>query len=168
MFEKAVEMDPNDPVLVGNLADEYRQAKLTEKAQEAYDRAIQLAYRQLQINPRDAKTLGSMALYHAREGKLPEALEFIHRARTYDASDNQLMYDEAVVDALAGRVQDAMTALQRALGNGYSVEEARSDPDLAKVRALPGFAYLLKKHVSRQSPQTLAAGHAGQQDAKQK
>lgn len=168
MFEKAVEMDPNDPVLVGNLADEYRQAKLREKAQDAYDRAIQLAYRQLQINPRDAKTFGSLALYHAREGKIPEAVEFIHRARTYDSSDNQLMYDEAVVDALAGRVQDAMTALQRALGNGYSVEEARSDPDLAKVRALPGFGDLLKKHALRRSPQTLAAGHAGQQDAKQK
>jgi serine/threonine protein kinase/tetratricopeptide (TPR) repeat protein/TolB-like protein len=168
MFEKAVEMDPTDPVLVGNLADEYRQAKLKEKAQEAYDRAIQLAYRQLQINPRDAKTLGSLALYHAREGKLAEALEFIRRARTYDASDNQLMYDEAVVYALAGRTQDALTALQRALGNGYSVEEARSDPDLATVRALPRFADLLKKHGSRRSAQAPPAGHASQQDAKQK
>ncbi len=168
MFEKAVEMDPSDPVLVGNLADEYRYAKLKEKAQEAYDKAIQLAYRQLQINPRDAKTFGSLALYHAREGKISEALEFIRRARTYDASDNQLMYDEAVVYALAGRARDALTALQRALGNGYSVEEARSDPDLATVRALPGFAELMKKHASRLSAQTPPAGHAGQQDAKQK
>jgi len=168
MFEKAVEMDPTDLVLVGNLADEYRQAKLKEKAQEAYDRAIQLAYRQLQINPRDAKTLGSLSLYHAREGKLPEALDFIHRARTYDASDNQLMYDEAVVYALAGRVQESLTALQRALGKGYSVEEARSDPDLATVRALPGFADLLKKHASRRSPHAPPAGDPRQQDAKQK
>jgi Flp pilus assembly protein TadD/TolB-like protein len=168
MFEKAVEMDPNDPVLVGNLADEYRYAKMKEKAQEAYDRAIQLAYRQLQINPRDAKTFGSLALYHAREGKISEALDFIHRARTYDSSDNQLMYDEAVVYALAGRARDALTALQRALGNGYSVEEARSDPDLASVRALPGFADLLKKHASRRSAQAASADHAGQQHAKQK
>jgi len=161
-------MDPTDLVLVGNLADEYRQAKLKEKAQEAYDRAIQLAYRQLQINPRDAKTLGNLSLYHAREGKLPEALDFIHRARTYDASDNQLMYDEAVVYALAGRVQESLTALQRALGKGYSVEEARSDPDLATVRALPGFADLLKKHASRRSPHAPPAGDPRQQDAKQK
>ncbi len=153
MFEKAVEMNPNDPVLVGNLADEYRQAKLKEKAQEAYDRAIQLAYRQLQINPRDAKTFGSLALYHAREGKITEALEFIHRARTYDASDNQLMYDEAIVYALAGRAQDSLAALQRALGNGYSVEEARSDPDLASVRALPGFSDLVKKRASGRGSQ---------------
>lgn len=166
MFEKAVALDPQDELLVGNLADEYRHAKLDEKARATYDRAIQLAYQRLQINPRDAKVLGNLALYHAREGKLPEAQDLIHRARTYNPSDNLLMYDEAVIYALAGRPQDGLTALERALASGFSLEEARSDPDLANVRALPGYAAALKKLVLRRSP--APGGHAHQQNAKQK
>ncbi len=145
IFEKAVEIDPNKVLLIGNLADAYRQAGQREKAQAAYDRAIERGYEQLEVNPRDAATLGNLALYYARKGGAAKALAVIAQARSIDGADNQLMYDEAVVDALAGHTQDALAALKRALDNGYSVQEARQDPDLATVRALPECQALLKK-----------------------
>jgi len=145
MFAKAAEMDPNKVVVIGNLADAYRHAGQWEKAEATYDRAIELAYKQLEVNPADAATLGNLALFYARKGGTPKALEVIQRARSINGADNQLMYDEAVVDALAKRTREALNALDRSLENGYSLEEARRDPDLASVRALPGFSDLLKK-----------------------
>ncbi len=143
--EKAVQMSPDQQMMVGNLADAYRQAGQWEKAQSTYDHAIELAYRQLEINPRDASALGSLALYYARKGGTAQALELIARARSIDSSDDTLMYDEAIVNALAGRTQDALRALGRAVANGYSVEYARSEPDLKSIRSLPGFEDSLAK-----------------------
>jgi tetratricopeptide (TPR) repeat protein len=145
LFEKAVQLNPTEVVTVGNLADSYRQAKQGEKARVTYDRAIALAYKQLEVNPQDAATLGFLALFYAKTGAAAKAHEVIGRARTINAANNQLMYDEALVDALGARPQESLKALRRALENGYSVDEARLDPDLASVRVLPGFEELEKK-----------------------
>jgi tetratricopeptide (TPR) repeat protein len=139
MFEKAVELSPNDEVAAGNLADAYRQAGQADKARATYDRAIALAYKQLEINPQNATALGSLARCYARKGDPAKGAEFIDRARSVDPADNELMYDEAVVQSLAGQPQQALSALERALASGYSLEEAKRDPDLKVVRGLPGF-----------------------------
>jgi tetratricopeptide (TPR) repeat protein len=62
MYEKAVEMDPNDETLAGNLADAYRWSGQRDKANATYDKAIALGYKALEVNPRSAETMGSLAL----------------------------------------------------------------------------------------------------------
>lgn len=146
MFQKAVQMDPNQEAAVANLADAYRQDQEWEKAQATYDRAIELTYEQLEVNPQDASALGDLALYYAKKGGRAKALQLVSRARTIDATDNSLMYEEAVVDTLAGHSQEALQALERALSSGYSVGEARSDPDLKALHSLPEFELMLDKH----------------------
>ena len=59
------------------------------------------------------------------------------------------MYDEAVIDTLAGHPEEALKALDPALASGYSVGEARSDPDLKALRGLPGFEDVLRKHEAQ-------------------
>ncbi|HEX5227044.1 MAG TPA: protein kinase [Bryobacteraceae bacterium] len=130
MFEKAVALNPNDQVAVGNLADGYRWLPDKAKAHETYEKAIALAYKDLRVNPRDAGTLGSLAVYYAKNGDSAKGLEFIRRARAIDPKDNELMYKEAVVNAVAGRQADAVNALRQALQNGYSAQQAKSDPEL--------------------------------------
>jgi eukaryotic-like serine/threonine-protein kinase len=148
MNKKAVEMNPDDQILVGNLADAYRQAGDWEKAQAMYDHAIELAYRELEVNPRDATALGALAVYYARKGQKAakeQALQLIARARSIDPSDDDLMYDEAIVNVLAGRTREALKALQRALENGFSPEVVRSEPDFKSISSLPAFNHLLAK-----------------------
>ncbi len=144
MDEKALQMDPKNVVFEGGLADAYRQAGQYEKAQATYDKAIELSYDQLQVNPQDADILGNLALYYARKGGAPKARKLITQARSIAPADNQLMYNEAVVEALAGHKEEALRDLQRALRNGYSAQEARDEPDLKPIRALPGFNALLR------------------------
>lgn len=143
MFEKAVELNPNQQVAVGNLADAYRWSGEVQKSKATYQRAITLAYKAFQVNPKDAKSLGGLALFYAKIGDSAQALQDIRRARAIDALDNSLAYKEGVIHALAGRQAEALTALREAFVKHYSVEEARHDPELAKLKSDPAFQQLL-------------------------
>jgi serine/threonine-protein kinase len=143
MFEKAVEMNPNDEAFVGNLADAYRWSGQREKANVTYDKAIALAYKTLAVNPRNSDTLGSLALYYAKKDMPAQALSFARRARSINQDDVSLVYTEAVVEALAGHHDEAMRVLREALRRGYSVQEAKSDPELGRLQSRPEFVKLL-------------------------
>jgi serine/threonine protein kinase/tetratricopeptide (TPR) repeat protein len=143
MFEKAVDMNPNQEVVVGNLADAYRWSGDPQKARSTYDRAIDLAYKDLEVNPRKAVTMSSLALYYAKEGKSTRALDFIRRARSIDESNVEIIYGEAVVQALAGQDREALMSLRQAFEKGYAVEDALANPELAKFQDLPEFKALL-------------------------
>ncbi len=145
MFEKAVAMNPNEQITVGNLADAYRWLGEREKAAATYDRAIALAYKAYQVNPTDAGTLASLALYYAKMGSRQQAFDFIRRARKIDPNNNALIYDEAVIHALAGQQAEAFTGLHEAFQKGYPPEEAKNDPELQALRSAPQFAKLLQE-----------------------
>ena len=153
MFEKAAEMSPNEEMVFGNLADAYRWSAQPEKAAAAYDKAISLAYKQLEVNPRDANVLSSLALYYAKKGDAARASDFIRRARSIDKANVDFMYSQAVVDTLAGRNQDAIRSLRAALEKGYGLTNALGDPELTKLAALPEFKRLEADFSSNRSNQ---------------
>jgi len=143
MFEKAVELNPKEELWLGNLADAYRWSGQVDKALRAYDQAIKLANQELQVNPRDASALGSLALYHAKKGDASRALQFIRQGRSIDPIDIELIYIEAVVQNLAGQRQEAFKPHGEALKQGYAPQEAKDDPELANLQGLPEFARLV-------------------------
>jgi eukaryotic-like serine/threonine-protein kinase len=147
MFEKAVELNPAATVVEGNLADAYRWSGQKEKAAAAYGRAIELTNRQLQVNPRDASAMGSLALYYAKTGDISQALALVHRAREINPSDVELMYTSATVNALAGKHEAALDSLRLALAKGYSTRQAASDPELSSLQGLPQFAKLIQRYA---------------------
>lgn len=144
MFEKAVEISPNQQLVLGNLADAYRWSGQSQKAESTYDKAISLAYEELQVNPRSAATMQTLALYYAKKGDRAQALEFINRARSLDSENVQLIYSEAEVRTLAGQTTEALSALRQAFQRGYSPQEASVDPELDKLRSDPGFQSLIE------------------------
>jgi serine/threonine-protein kinase len=143
MFERAVAMNPNQGVVVGNLADAYRWSGQPGKASAAYDKAIALAYKELEVNPRDAAAMANLALYYAKAGNATRALDFVRRARSIDANNVEYIYTEAVVRTLTGQSQDAVKALRLALEKGYALADAVSNPELAALQTLPEFQGLL-------------------------
>ena len=149
MFEKAVEMKPNYELAVGNLADAYRWSGRKQEAMATYDKAIALAYKELQVDPRAADTLGSLALYYAKKGDSKHASEFIRHARSIEPEDISLLYAQAVVDCLAGRTAESLSALGDALQKGYSLEEIENDPELNDLRKLPEFGQLVNKFTKK-------------------
>jgi len=149
MFEKAVEMNPNDEEITGNLADAYRWSGHADKAQVTYDKAIGLAYKELQVNPRQALAMNSLAVYYAKKGDSTQALQFIRRARSIDRNNIQFIYNEAQVMALANHPEEALKILREAFQKGYSPNEARNDPELNSLEGRPEFDKLLKEFSGR-------------------
>jgi tetratricopeptide (TPR) repeat protein/TolB-like protein len=143
MFEKAVELNPNDQLFMGNLADAYRWSGQRDKANATYDKAIALAYKELEVNPKSTDALEGLALYYGKKGDASQSIEFIRRARSINAADVDLMYVEAIVFALANRPDDALKSLRATFGKGYSVQEAQNDPELATLQGRPEFVKLV-------------------------
>ncbi len=144
-FEEAAAMNPNQMVVIGNLADAYRWSGQAERAAGAYARAIALANKGLEVNPRDADAMSNLALCHAKRTEFSRALDFIRRARSIDADNVDFLYTEAVVRALAGQKQEAVAALAQALDRGYSPTDAASNPEFAGLSELPEFRELLER-----------------------
>jgi tetratricopeptide (TPR) repeat protein/TolB-like protein len=143
MFEKAVELNPNDQLFMGNLADAYRWSGQRDKANATYDKAIALAYKELEVDPKSTDALGGLALYYGKKGNSAQSIEFIRRARSINAADVDLMYTEGVVNALANQPDQAIKSLRAAFAKGYSVREAQNDPELNTLQGRPEFVKLV-------------------------
>jgi serine/threonine protein kinase/tetratricopeptide (TPR) repeat protein len=149
MYEKAVEMTPNDEILLGNLGDSYRWSGHSDQAAPAYSKAISLAFQQLQVNPRSATIMGDLGLLYAKRGDAANALQYTNQARAISPDDVQLMYSEAQVKTLIGKPEEALKSLRQALEKGYAAQEAWNDPELQKLQALPQFSQLVNEFTKK-------------------
>ena len=147
-LEKSVELGPNQEDARGMLADAYRLSGQKAKADDAYDKAIALAFHDLQVNAQDADTMGDLALYYAKRGDSQHAAEYIDRARAIDKRDLALLYNQAVVEAFAGKQPEAVATLREALSKGYSASDAARDADLQSLQNRPDFQALIKQYSS--------------------
>jgi len=142
MFRKAIEKNPNDASFHLNLADALRWSEEKAEAPAEYDQAIAAAFKALGVNPADAGVMGIVAIAYAKKGDGSNALRYIRQARQIKREDNELLYKEAVIHTLAGRMDDALKSLGEALRHGYSLEAVKADPELKTLRDKPGFAAL--------------------------
>jgi tetratricopeptide (TPR) repeat protein len=147
MYEKAAAMSPDSEFAIGNLADGYRWSGRTGEAKATYDKAIALAYKKLQVNPRDATVMEQLAMWSAKQGDLASATSFIQRARTIDPADVSLLYTQAVVYCLADRQEDALKYVTEAIEKGLSPQIARNDPELSKLQNRPEFLQVVNKYT---------------------
>jgi eukaryotic-like serine/threonine-protein kinase len=145
-LQKAVELGPNQEMAAGNLADAYRYSGQKDKATASYDKAIALAFQELQVNPQNAEVLGDLGAYYAKKGDARKGMEFIERARSIDRQDVELIYIQAVVENLAGKPAEAIRGVQEALEKGYPIQEVKEDPEMASLQTNPAFQSLLQRY----------------------
>jgi len=151
MADKAVELNPNDQMAMGNLADAYRWSGQSAHAAESYRKAIALANTALTVNPSDAATMGTLALYYAKTGDASQALSLALRARSLGKDDVNVIYDEAVVYVLTGHTPDALKTLREAFQKGLVPNFANSDPQLDSLKNNPEFENLVKEFTRQGS-----------------
>ena len=145
MFEKAVAVNPNQQLAVGNLADAYRWSGQREKAKATYDRAIALAFQDLQVNPRNAEVMDDLALYYAKKGDSAQALKFARSARAINGDNVFYIYTEGVVEAIAGHTPEALKSLAEAFEKGLPTSDAQNDPELKGLQGKAEFERLIKQ-----------------------
>ncbi len=101
------------------------------------------------MNPRNADTLASIALYYAKKGDSSNAVEFIRRARAIKPDAVSLIDNQAEILALAGRKEESIKSVREALKRGYPVAEIKNDPELKSLQSLPEFQKLLTDTASK-------------------
>jgi eukaryotic-like serine/threonine-protein kinase len=146
MFEKAIQHGgEKDYQVWGNLADGYRWSPgNAEKAPAAFEKAMQLVTAELRVNPKDAEAHCDFALYLAKTGNFNRALQEIKSAFDCDSSDVYIWGKAATVYELAGRREEALRAVQRALEGKYSARELANEPELIQLRKDPRYKAFLK------------------------
>ena len=149
MFEKAVALRPNLPRLWGNRGDALRWIPRREaESAAAYDRAIELMRAELEVNPRNAESLGWLAEWQARRGDTRGAAQTVRRALKLAPEDASAMVRAVNVFHLAGDRAEALLWLEAALKAGYGATEFERDPDLKSLRGDVGYRSVIQRFTA--------------------
>jgi len=147
MYEEAIELAVGEDthVIWANLADSYRYTPgYSEKAPEAYQHAIQLAEKELDIDPGNAQLRSSLAVFYAKSGDSKNALAEISEARNLAPNDVPIILDCVLVFEIVNQRDKAIQALQQYIERSGSIKEVRDHPDLSGLRADPRYQKLVE------------------------
>jgi serine/threonine-protein kinase len=136
-FEQAVKLTPGKALYWSNLGDAYRWAPGTRpKAAAAYEKAIERAREQIQVDPRDATVRVTLGLSLAKSGHPSEGLAEIRKALEIEPGNPDTFVAAAVVTNLAGKPDDAIGWLRQAVQGGIGVRQIEAEPELQNLRGL--------------------------------
>jgi eukaryotic-like serine/threonine-protein kinase len=150
-YRKAVEMRPNNAALHRNLGDALRRQGAAREAETAYARAVELLQAELRVNPNNARTLASLAVYQAKLGRRTDAAATAQRAEKLSPDDAQVLYRCAVTFALVNDAKTALGYLRQALDKGFDRATASAEEDLESLRTHDEFKALVNA-PRRQGP----------------
>ena len=118
---RAIELGSRDYAVWGNLGEAYYWADgQRDSSREAYERAVELAHEQLQINAEDCYAMGELAKYYAMLGEESQATEYLERALDLNPEDPDLQLNAAIVHAKLGHMDDARIWLEKSRQGGIT------------------------------------------------
>jgi TolB-like protein/Flp pilus assembly protein TadD/DNA-binding winged helix-turn-helix (wHTH) protein len=152
MFTHSTELAAQDHRVWGNLADALWQLDSSRAAaKDDYRRAMALAQRALEVNPKDAVSWMQLAYYSERAGDSAHVSDYVSRALALGAADQYVHYYGALVALERGDANGAVAALGRAVELGYPTQLIRAAPDFTSLRSDARFRKLAD--VSEKTPQ---------------
>jgi TolB-like protein/Tfp pilus assembly protein PilF len=135
-FGRASEVRPEDFQSIALLGSVYNSLGEPDKVLEYHHRAIEVIENYLDLNPNDARALylGGGALIGT--GETDKGLEWASRAVEIDPNDTGILYNVACIYSQAGRIEEAIDYLERAVAAGFAQKEwIVNDGDLAPLRS---------------------------------
>ncbi|HUK14474.1 MAG TPA: tetratricopeptide repeat protein, partial [Thermoanaerobaculaceae bacterium] len=146
-FEHARAIDDRDYLLWGNLGIAYHWLGGHEReARDDVARAVELARRQLEVNPHDTAVLADLAGYHALLHDRPEALRLIRQVEADGRKKPELAIQIADAYADLDDPGSAIAWIGTALGLGLPAADVASRPGFDRLRGDPRLAKLLQAH----------------------
>ena len=142
-YQQALDLKRDDHRAYGNLARaKYWSGKRSE-AQPLYQQAVDLAEKQLNINPQDRNVHIDLAWYYAMLGQKPQALNHLVSAQAMQSGEAEFAWIAAIVHNQFGDRASALVCLRRALQLGFSPTEMLAAPELKNVHGDPEFKSVL-------------------------
>ena len=139
-FQESVRLEPNSPLKHHNLGDVFARLGRDSEARAEYRHAAQLCRDELQVNPRNAVNIATLAVLESKLGQRDEARRHAESARALEPGNPDVLYSAAIVYARANDADRALDTLAESIKVGYSRARAARDPELAGVRSDPRFA----------------------------
>jgi len=150
-FERAIAVRPDDFATLTLVADIYRSLGRNDDSIRSARRAYDAARKHLELNPDNPRALymGAAALTYLGESE--KSRDWNRRALAMEPDDPSVLYNIACNFAQEGQAPEAITALTKALDNGFGHWKwIEHDTSLDGIRSEPGFAELLNRRPAQE------------------
>jgi serine/threonine protein kinase/Flp pilus assembly protein TadD len=146
LYVQASEVRPEDYQAIALAGLSYAALGNEAAARDAFDKAIIRAQRQIELYPDDARALYMGAISLCRLGRIQDGLDWGNQALALDPEDSGVLYNIACLYSVAGRTEQALDLLERAVQNGFGHREwIEHDPDFVTLRDHPRFRALIDR-----------------------
>jgi serine/threonine-protein kinase len=143
-YQKATDLSPRDHRMWRNLAAGYLHAPgQSDRAPEAYRKAMELAEQERALDPSDGRVVIDMADCAAMLGDKPRALALVAEALELAPQNAEVQYSAADIYETLGDRASALQCLERALRAGYQRTLLETSPSFAKLRADPRYRTMI-------------------------
>lgn len=143
-YEKASEVKPEDyqsPLLSAQIYDDLGRV---EEGRAARRRGVTLVEERIQLYPDDVRALYMGANGLVALGEIDKGLEWARRAREISPDEPMLLYNLACIYSLAGRIEEALDCMEKAISRGFIHKEwFKHDSNLDAIRKHPKFTALM-------------------------
>ena len=134
LYRHAVELDPSDFRLWGNIGDALSAASVDPvEAQEYYREAALLAERYLKIRPDDAQGFSQLAWYSANVGEKAKAREMQRKAEALATERGEVALWGAQTMAILDDAKAAREQMAKARAEGIPQQRIESIPVLRRL-----------------------------------
>ncbi|MBF6022906.1 tetratricopeptide repeat protein [Lysobacter niastensis] len=134
LYRHAVELDPSDFRLWGNIGDALAASSVDkEEAREYYRRAAQLAERYVQIRPDDAQGFAQLGWYRANLDEKDKALAMQGKAEALATERGEVAFWGAQTMAVLGDEASAREYLEKAFAEGIPTKRVGNTPVLRRL-----------------------------------
>jgi serine/threonine-protein kinase len=137
--ERALQINGNDYRVWINLMTAYEGAGEHDKAEAARKRTEQAAEHLVALKPQDANAQSTLATLYAHDKGNEKALSKIRTALALAPKDGGVLADVGEAYEFMGDRAQALQYIQKAISNGYALEEVTNDPGLQALVSDPRF-----------------------------
>jgi adenylate cyclase len=144
LYEKACEVHPQDyqaPLLMAQI---YMDLGRDDEAAASRHRGVKLAEERLKSYPEDTRALYMGANGLVALGEIGKGLEWARQALELEPDEPMVVYNVACIQSLAGKIEEAIDLLDRAVRNGLMHRGwVEHDSNLDPLRSHPRYKALM-------------------------
>ena len=143
-YEEAAKLDPQQQVTWANLGAALYYGGKKEQAIDPERRSVELALKELKVNPHDPDVLSGLSGSYSMLGDRKNALLYLGEALQYGHNDKDILIDAAGVYNQLGETGLAVEWLGKAIQAGYTADKIKSDPEFANLANNSTYQQLMK------------------------
>ncbi len=148
LFENALKLDSSSYKIWGNLASACYQ--IPERKRESlyyFNRAVSIAEKENEINPRDADLYSSLASYYCMLGKRGKSLQYVSKALKLAPGNIEIIEKNMETFEELGKRNEALKLAEQILIKNYPVSKLENTPVLKGLIKDSRFKELKSKYI---------------------